>query len=226
MAAPARRWALAREVGPTGHVLGLDFVEEMLTFARVKAQRLGLTNVEFRRQDGEQLAVPANSVDIVTMRFGLMFMPDPLGALRRCYQALKPGGRIVLATWAPAAKNPWAAMPNQVIRRHAQLPPPVPGAPGLFALDDPSKLRGLLAEAGFKEATVDEAATGYDFAQGADFFTFIFDLAGPVAVAYAGLSGEVQALVRTEVIAETEKYRTSNGAVRVPGVALVAAATK
>src|SRR5437763_1435369 len=68
--------AMAEKVGPQGSVLGTDLVEDMLVFAREHAAARGLTNIEFRHVDGEELDVPPGSFDVVTMRWGLMFMPD------------------------------------------------------------------------------------------------------------------------------------------------------
>src|SRR5262245_12119379 len=47
----------AERVGPSGHVLATDFVEEMVSYAREKAERRGLKNMEFRRMDGEALDI-------------------------------------------------------------------------------------------------------------------------------------------------------------------------
>src|SRR5688500_16497060 len=83
----------ARMVGPAGRVTGTDFVEDMLKSAREKAARAGLRNVEFQRADGEALEFPDASFDAVTIRFGLMFMPEPETCLRAVHRVLKPGGR-------------------------------------------------------------------------------------------------------------------------------------
>jgi ubiquinone/menaquinone biosynthesis C-methylase UbiE len=68
--------AIAGQVGPAGSVLGTDLAAAMLAFARENAAARGLSNVEFRCMDGEVLDVPPGSFDVVTMRWGLMFMPD------------------------------------------------------------------------------------------------------------------------------------------------------
>src|SRR2546428_3711506 len=47
----------AEMVGPSGHVLATDMAPEMLEVAREKARAQGLTNIEFRLVDGEELDV-------------------------------------------------------------------------------------------------------------------------------------------------------------------------
>lgn len=213
----------ARRAGKTGRVLAVDFVEEMLVFAREKAAALGLSNVEFKRQDGEALEAPDASFDAVTMRFGLMFMPEPAACLERCRRALKPGGRIALATWAGPEKNPWASMAMGVLRRLAEAPPPPPGTPGLFAIADPERLRSLLAAAGFSAVQVEPVPVSLAFADGREYFRFMMELAGPLASLYSKLPPEKQALAAAEISAEADKLRTQGGVV-VPGVAWVASA--
>lgn len=215
----------ARRVGPAGRVLGVDFVEDMLVFAREKAARASLENVEFKRQDGEEVDAPDESFDAVTMRFGLMFMPDPVACLKRAHRALKAGGRIALSTWAAPDKNPWASTAIAVLKRHTEIPAPLPGATGLFAMADPERLRSTLAAAGFKDVQVEEVQVGRDFGTGKAYFNFIFELGGPLAMLYVRLAADEQARVAVEVAGEAEKLR-KDGRLVIGGVAWVASAVK
>jgi SAM-dependent methyltransferase len=145
--------------------------------------------------------------------------------LKRAHRALKPGGRIALATWAPPDRNPWAATAVNVLKRHAEIPAPPPGAPGLFAMSDPERLLSLLYGAGFKDVKVDATPVGRDYGTGQKYFQFTFDLAGPLAVVYSQLSPEKKAKVAEEVAAEAEKLR-KDGKLFIPGVAWVASGAK
>src|SRR3990172_4931501 len=53
-------------VGPAGYVLATDQAPEMLAVAREKAAERGLTNIEFRLADGEELDVEAELFDAAT----------------------------------------------------------------------------------------------------------------------------------------------------------------
>jgi enediyne biosynthesis protein CalE5 len=88
----------ALRVGPNGRVFATDFVAGMVDFAREKAAAAGLRNIEFRVMDGEQLDLPWATFDAATLRWGLMFMPDPTACLQRIHRALKSGARLALAT--------------------------------------------------------------------------------------------------------------------------------
>ncbi len=215
----------AERVGPTGTVVGTDFVDDMLAFAREKAARLGLRNLEFQRQDGEELDAPADSFDAVTLRFGLMFMPDPVRCLVKARSALKPGGRIAVATWAAPDKNPWASLPIAVLKRHIDVPVPSPGAPGLFAFADPERLRAAMTGAGFSDVAIDEVRVGREFSDGRAYFDFIIELAGPIAALFGRLRPEQKQPVAGEIASEAEKTR-SGGRLVIPGLAWVASASK
>src|SRR6266850_5529624 len=55
-------------VGPHGHVLGIDLVEDMLVTARERAAALGLAHVEFQAADVSTLDLPAGTLDAVLGR--------------------------------------------------------------------------------------------------------------------------------------------------------------
>jgi SAM-dependent methyltransferase len=213
----------AVRVGSTGSVLGSDFVAEMLDFAREKATKRGLHNVEFRLSDGEALDVPAATFDAATMRFGLMFMPDPVACLTRVRQALKPGGSLTLTCWASPDENPWASLLIDVLRRHIDVPNPPPGTPGLFAFADPERLRATLSGAGFRDVKVEKLSfTMVDFPSGAAFVTYQMDLAGPIAHLFAKVPEEKRAAVKDEMAREAEQ--TGGIPVRLLGLTWVATA--
>ena len=86
----------AAMVGPAGFVLATDMAPEMLEVAREKAKAQGVSNVEFRLVDGEEIDVEPDTFDAVTCRWGMMFMPEPLNFLHQAHRALKPGGRIAV----------------------------------------------------------------------------------------------------------------------------------
>jgi ubiquinone/menaquinone biosynthesis C-methylase UbiE len=214
----------AQRVAPGGRVLATDFVEEMLAFAREKAAQRGVPNIDFRRVDGEQVDVPPATFDAVSIRWGIMFMPDPVGCLREAHRALKPGGRIAVACWAQPDRNPWASVAMGIIRRALNAPPPPAGTPGLFAFADDTRLRTALEEAGFRVSTVEPVSiTMADFDTGDQFFTFLRELAGPIAALFAQLSPHAQADVRDEVV---RAVTGPAGRVVLPGVTWVAAGQK
>jgi demethylmenaquinone methyltransferase/2-methoxy-6-polyprenyl-1,4-benzoquinol methylase len=88
---------LARDVGPRGRVVGIDFSEEMLGVARRKAAAAGLgATIEFALGDAEALALPDAAFDGATVGFGIRNTIHPDTALRELHRVLRPGGRLAV----------------------------------------------------------------------------------------------------------------------------------
>lgn len=143
---------LARLVGPSGKVVGIDCCDEFLDHARRDAQAKGLTNVSFMRGDAE-MTLPTDRYDFVFSRFGTMFFANPVAGLRNMRKALRPGGRMVHIVWRNRADNPWLSMAKDVVLRF--LPPPSPDAqtcgPGPFSMSDEPMVRAMMMSAGYDE---------------------------------------------------------------------------
>jgi SAM-dependent methyltransferase len=138
--------ALAKAVGPSGHVLGVDISAPLVEVAR--AQKLD--NATFEVGDATAFPFQAGSVDLVFSRFGVMFFGDPVAAFRNIRRAVKPGGRLVFLCWRPASENPWAGVPMRAAQPH--LPPmerPGPEEPGQYSFGDRARVERILTEAGF-----------------------------------------------------------------------------
>jgi SAM-dependent methyltransferase len=79
-------------VGPTGHVIGVDMTEDMLSRARENAEKRGAENVEFRKGMIESLPVESGSVDYVISNCVINLSPDKPAVFREIARVLKPGG--------------------------------------------------------------------------------------------------------------------------------------
>src|SRR5262245_58248160 len=144
----------ARRVGPTGYVLATDIASNLLELAAADAKKQGLGHVECKRMDGEQLDVPASSFDAVISRVGLIYFPDQHKALTGMRSALRPGGRLAAIVYGTPDKNGFFSIPVGIIRRRANLGPPLPGQPGPFSLGGPGVLEAAFAKAGFQRMEV------------------------------------------------------------------------
>ncbi len=88
---------LAREVGPRGRVVGVDFCEEMLRVAREKVEGGGHEGqIEFKAGRAEALPFPAEVFDGATIGFALRNVADIGASLREMGRVVKKGGRVVV----------------------------------------------------------------------------------------------------------------------------------
>jgi ubiquinone/menaquinone biosynthesis C-methylase UbiE len=146
---------IAERVGPQGRVLCTDIAPALLELAAGDARARGLTNVETRELDGEQLdSLPEGTFDAAVSRVGLIYFPDQQRALRGMLHCLRPGGRLSAVVYSTPEANAFFSIPVRLIRERAQLPPPLPGQPGPFSLGAPGVLVQALEEAGFVDVEV------------------------------------------------------------------------
>jgi arsenite methyltransferase len=87
----------AQRVGESGKVIGVDMTHEMIEKARVNAEKLNMSNVEFRLGEIEKLPVSDGSVDVVISNCVINLSPDKAAVFKEIHRALKPGGRIIIS---------------------------------------------------------------------------------------------------------------------------------
>jgi ubiquinone/menaquinone biosynthesis C-methylase UbiE len=103
----------ARLVGPEGIVVGIDTNPAILEVARARARDAQHRNVSFEAGDIGELPL-ARDFDAVVGRYVLMFMPDPVPAMREIVDHLRPGG-IAAFQEPDFTQGPYAAPPSALL---------------------------------------------------------------------------------------------------------------
>ena len=204
--------SLAPLVGPEGKIVGIDPIPEMVEAARRAADRLGLRNAQFDVAFADHLPFPADTFDAVVSRFGAMFFPAPVDAIREILRVLKPGHRLALAAWHFAERNPFHNSVSRVIDRFVESPPLAPDALDTFRFATPGKLRALLVEAG--AIATSERLLKFTIEADLsvpDFWALRLDISDKFRKKVAGLSKEQAAEVKRQALESLHEYSTSRG---------------
>lgn len=93
-------------VGEEGHVILCDINQSMLAQGRDRLLDDGITNnVTYLQADAEQLPMPDDTVNSITMAFGLRNVTRKEIALASMLRILKPGGRLVVLEFSQPENN-------------------------------------------------------------------------------------------------------------------------
>lgn len=134
-----------QRIGDSGFVAGVDISPGMLSVARRVAP-----DIEWREGNASALPLLDGEIfDVVTCHQGLQFFPDKPAAVRQMQRALKPKGRIAIATWHNDAEMPFLAELRRIAEDHLG-----PIHDNRFGFGDPAALESLLHDAGVQDLRV------------------------------------------------------------------------
>jgi ubiquinone/menaquinone biosynthesis C-methylase UbiE len=214
---------LARQVGPSGHVTGIDLSESMVAIAQRVAEARALPNVEFRVMDCAELTFPEGSFDAAVSCFGFQIFTDPEKAARDAHRTLRTGGRIAVCVWSTGDKVPFLDAIIAPMLEHAE-PDETGYIPTPYETGGPGEMVAFLTEAGFRDATETVVRHVLHWASEGEYLDTILK-ATPVG---HSLSEESEA-VQTEVLAKTRAnlrpWTTAQG-VAIPGESVIVTARK
>jgi ubiquinone/menaquinone biosynthesis C-methylase UbiE len=159
----------AQQVGRTGRVVGLDMNAGMLAMARSAAASAGL-DIEWCESSALSMPFEDGSFDVVLCQQGLQFFPDRLAGLREMHRVLTDGGRLVVTCWQSIENRPEMTALAAALERHIG-----PGASATnrapMSLGDADELRGLIADAGFRDVTITPAERLVHYASVEDYLS-------------------------------------------------------
>lgn len=134
----------AKQVGPSGRVIGVDMTADMVSKARKNATTLGADNVEFQLGEIEHLPVADDTVDVILSNCVINLSPDKATVFRDAYRVLKPGGRLAISDVVATSE-----FPPEVRRNVDALTGCLAGA---SSVDD---IEQFLRQAGFTRIEID-----------------------------------------------------------------------
>src|SRR4030095_4464433 len=209
----------AEKLGPNGFVLATDISDGMVRICAETAKEKKITTIQFKRMDAEQLEVPDEEYDVALCALGLMYLPDPIKALKEMYRVIKPGGRAVAAVWGQRDHCGWAEIFEIVDKRVA-----TEVCPMFFNLGNRDVLQRSFEAAGFSDISFEKLNTFLNYSSDEDAYGAAF-AGGPVALAYNKFSDRVKKEAHIEYLDSIKSFQQGKGYV-VPGEFVVAVGYK
>ncbi|KWV50165.1 methyltransferase [Bradyrhizobium macuxiense] len=192
--------ALAKKVGPSGHVFGVDVSGPMLERARQSTPKDA--PVDYALADATVYPFDPASFDLLTSRFGVMFFAEPVVSFANLRTALKPSGRLAFACWKEPRENPFFMAPLQAVYKHVpKLPQLGPEDPGPFSFASEARVNRILGEAGFSTIAMEPCRLELDVAigRGLDAAVQAALEIGPASRALEGHPDDVRAAAVTSI---------------------------
>ena len=146
---------IAKRIGPSGNVTGLDISEPMLKRAKESAVEMSITNTIFKCVDVQTEDLGDQIYSAAFSRFGVMFFEDSIAAFKNINKSLISGGYLSFVCWQSPAVNPWQSLFIQEVKKFLDLPSPPPRSPGPFAFMESEYVSSILEESKFQDITIE-----------------------------------------------------------------------
>lgn len=214
--------AIARAVGPSGHVTSTDLLPEMVSLIEEQVAEAGLDNVTVEVADAEALPFPDATFDAVTCHIGVIYFADVVGALREMRRVLRPGGQVTVTSWGPEDQNPYFSSLIEPFWLVMDVPPPDPAKPSIFRFGSPGALTARLEQAGFERVRERQRIIHLPFAGSVEEYFSLVRRRAPTYQRLAALVTPEQHEKVVEAILSGLRRYESNGQIDIPTAIVVA----
>ncbi len=215
-AGPGTLALMAAEQGHT--VTAVDFSRGMIDRMRAASSARKL-RLDTKVCDGQALELPADKFHAAFSMFGLIFYPSRARGFSELYRVLRPGGKAVVASWAPLEKLPFM---SAVFGSLQELLPT--STPPTRVLDTQEACITEMATAGFSDVRVEHATFAFEAPSLAEFWAWFPATCAPLAALSKQLGADYAPLM--EKLSARVQERMGPGPVKVDMPALLTVGTK
>ena len=134
-----------------------------------------------------------------------------MATVREAARVLRPGGSYAAMTWASREQNPWIGVVFDAVGEQFGAPFPPPNGPGVFSLGDAGLLASVLQQGGLEGVRVDTVETPMRFGSLENWWERMLQLAGPLAIALAGMEPDVRAAIEERALGAGAKASRRDG---------------
>jgi ubiquinone/menaquinone biosynthesis C-methylase UbiE len=194
---------LAFEAARSGasRVDAVDFSPGMIAEVRARASREGVKNVESAVMDAQSLDFPDATFDAAFNLFSFFFFPDRARAFRELSRVLRPGGRALIATWAPIERRPVMKLAFEAFAEAL----PQFQRPSKGDLQDPDECVREMTAGGFRDVTARMFTASVRVESAAKYLDMIERSAAPIAMMRKKLGEDAWTAMRGRVLEALDK---------------------
>lgn len=167
----------AAELG--ARVSAVDFAPEMIRQLQSRAAREGVAAIDPRVGDGMELPYDDDTFDAGFSMFGLIFFPDRARGFRELRRVVRPGRRVVVASWVPFDRVP---LMTEVFGALKDEMPSLPFGQGKAPIGLPDEFREEMTAAGFSNVEVHEIAYDLEAPSLAEYWAMTVRTMAPLAM--------------------------------------------
>ena len=179
-------------------VVATDISPSMIERLKWRAHREGLSNVDARVMDGQDLEFEDDTFDVGASQNGVSLFPDLKRGLSELVRVTRPGGQVLIVAFGPPQKAEFFGLFLGAMK--ATVPgftgPPTDPPPLPFQVADPERLHQAFAEAGLTAITVDTVEFGMELPSPTHLWGLVLNSNPMGAAMVAGLTEEQRAEVR------------------------------
>ena len=203
---------IARLIGSTGYVLGVDISEPILACAKKKLETSKSKNVDLLLTDAQDYEFPTGYFDAIFSRFGSMFFENPKAAFKNLINSVKSNGRLTLVCWANRSDNDWIEVSSKAASQFLDLPAKSkPREPGPFAFEDSDYLKTILENVGWSNITFthfsEKHSVGKTPKEAANFLSSM----GPMSIPFKNAEETVRDKVINSLEQKFSEFKGPNG---------------
>lgn len=199
----------ASRVGSTGTVVGVDLNPGMLTVARSLPIGNDAAPMQWHEASAASLPLPDGSFDVAYCQLGLQFFSDRPLALREMRRVLGSSGRLALMVWCGIHESPGFESFAGILERNVgSAAATIMRAP--FGLADADELSQLVAEADFRDITVERRVGTVEFPS-VERFVLGYVAGSPLAGHVSQASDMARERLMNDAKLALEKYVDSRG---------------
>lgn len=130
----------------------IDFSESMISILNENIESQKFSNIKTKCADAQNLPYEDGSFDAAFSMFGLMFFPDRMKGYSEMYRTLKPGGKVLVSSWAPVSQSPaMQAMFGAIRAMKPEIPEP---QTVIDSLENADFFKNELKNAGFRDVEI------------------------------------------------------------------------